>query len=277
MVVTVGSVMSKSLLKTLAVFWVFFSISIQIQANTKPQVKPEPSANRVLFVGNSFSYYNDGIQNHLSALVKAGGKWQSGQSRFRLKAISGGRLVEHMAGLPPLFKNKPERQWDRVVLQDFSNGPISKKHQESFITATETIAKFVRSKGTEPILFMTWAYQGEEGMTEALAEAYTKQGNALNALVVPVGLAFDAASRSAPNIDLYVPDVDGFTEDGQVTYKKVLKHPSVAGTYLAACVFYAALYDASPVGLVYHAGLSKEDAQVLQAIAWQTHQQFYGQ
>ncbi len=48
------------------------------------------------------------------------------------------------------------------------------------------------------------------------------------------------------------------------------RHPSVAGTYLAACTFFAALYDRSPEGLDYDAGLGAETAAYLQRVAWQT-------
>jgi hypothetical protein len=53
-------------------------------------------------------------------------------------------------------------------------------------------------------------------------------------------------------------------------------HPSPAGTYLAACTFFAALYGASPVGNAYVADLDPEVARYLQGIAWDTVQAYYG-
>ena len=44
-------------------------------------------------------------------------------------------------------------------------------------------------------------------------------------------------------------------------------HPTVSGTYLAACVFYATIFRQSPEGLSYIDGLSSRDASVLQAEA----------
>ena len=52
------------------------------------------------------------------------------------------------------------------------------------------------------------------------------------------------------------------------------RHPTLAGTYLAACTFYAALYDQSPEGLDYDAGLGAETAGYLQKVAWQTVQNY---
>ena len=39
------------------------------------------------------------------------------------------------------------------------------------------------------------------------------------------------------------------------------------GTYLAACVFYAAIFRQSPAGLHYDAGVPKGEAASLQAVA----------
>ena len=48
------------------------------------------------------------------------------------------------------------------------------------------------------------------------------------------------------------------------------RHPTLAGTYLAACTFFAALFNQSPEGLEYSAGLDSKDAAYLQSVAWQT-------
>jgi hypothetical protein len=44
-------------------------------------------------------------------------------------------------------------------------------------------------------------------------------------------------------------------------------HPAAQGTYLAACVFYAALFGESPEGLSYRSDLAKEEAEWLQKVA----------
>ena len=65
-------------------FAVFFSALLVCGASACASA-PES----VLFVGNSFSYYNNGINNHYGALVAAGG----GEVRVRMSTISGGRLL----------------------------------------------------------------------------------------------------------------------------------------------------------------------------------------
>jgi len=44
-------------------------------------------------------------------------------------------------------------------------------------------------------------------------------------------------------------------------------HPSTAGSYLDACMFYAALTGRSPVGNPYTAGLDPSQARFLQQVA----------
>src|SRR5262249_46570037 len=95
----------------------------------------------------------------------------------------------------------------------------------------------------------------------------------------PVGLAWQAALKARPDFALHVADKS---------------HPNPAGSYLAACVFYATIYGQSPKGLsahitgtiVDHTGkigdaqgelvnLSKEDSAFLQKVAWQTTRQLH--
>jgi hypothetical protein len=77
----------------------------------------------------------------------------------------------------------------------------------------------------------------------------------LNARISPVGIAWAEAWRQNPQVELW--QADGI-------------HPSPQGTYLAACVFYAVIFQESPEGLSYKSDLSKEQARRLQSIAGDT-------
>jgi hypothetical protein len=119
----------------------------------------------------------------------------------------------------------------------------------------------VRAHGARPVLFMSWAYADKPEMTAELAEAYTVAGNANDALVIPAGLAFARMRTKQPEFNLYAADK---------------RHPSLAGTYLAACVVYTALTGHSPVGNPYRAGIDEPTARMLQTVAWETTQDYYG-
>lgn len=206
----------------------------------------------VLFVGNSFTYYNNSLHNHYRALVQSAAPDDVQDGRIRSMTISGGQLPEHAAGLPAMLNSE---KWDIVVLQGHSRGPIEAETADAFRRAARDYAEIIRKSGAEPVFFMTWAYDGKPEMTALLSGAYTGLRKILNAEVVPVGLAFATATAERPEIRLRI-------DDG--------KHPSLAGTYLAACTFFAALHDTSPVGITYTAGLDEETAAYLQDIAWTT-------
>ncbi|MFC3093278.1 hypothetical protein DRW07_03530 [Alteromonas sediminis] len=231
---------------------------------------------KVLFVGNSFSFYNNGIHNHYNSLIRANGDWQRGKNRTRLKTLSGGHIHEHVSGLAAYLK-EDKRGWDAVVLQGHSNEPVLSSKKARFEAALAEAVDIVRQQDMQPILFMTWGYKGNGQMATDIANAYLAQGKKLEVPVVPVGLAFAAAAKQFPHVDLYVPDVLGVEQQGDtpaLTYRRDLKHPSAAGTYLAACVFYASLQGKSPEGNLFTAGLSPDVAQALQALSWELVSKF---
>ncbi|MBC3765581.1 DUF4886 domain-containing protein [Neptunicella marina] len=256
----------------LIVLWAGFSTAY---AELQPKVKPTLQPQKVLFVGNSFSYYNNGVQNHVISLIKSAGKWTQGENRYRLKTLSGGKLYEHIKGFSYLMDQPQGKGWDIVVLQGHSNEAATKKRYPAFDEAAKILVKKAREHKVEPVFFMTWPYKGEPKMTAKIRQGYLKTANQLNALVVPVGLAFAKANQTLPQLELYHADVEGFDDKGEVQYHPVEKHPSMAGTYLAACMFYAAFYQQSPAGLTYTAKLPVETARELQDVAWQTYQEFY--
>ena len=98
-------------------------------------------------------------------------------------------------------------------------------------------------------------------MIEPLSLSYAACAELIDAQVAPVGRAFAAVCERVPEIGLYADDHS---------------HPSLAGSYLAACVFYAALLGANPVGLPREITLADQEpmvldvaeARLLQEIAW---------
>ncbi|MFT6267893.1 MAG: hypothetical protein ACJAVV_000698 [Alphaproteobacteria bacterium] len=240
----------------------------QAMANKGPQ--------RILFTGNSFSFYNNGIHNHLGGLVRSAGQWEVGKSRFRLMTLSGGHIYEQLPLLEAMLSQK-NAKWDAVVLQGHSNEPITSKKQENFKQSLGNAINMLKQEKILPVLFMTWEYEGDAEMGEKLALAYIDAAKKHQVPLVPVGLAFANAQQQHPYISLYVADVLGAKSIDNLptlTYKKSIKHPSQSGTYLAACVFYAALYNQSPQGLPFIGGLPPEHAAELQKIAWQTVKDF---
>jgi hypothetical protein len=228
-----------------------------------------------IFIGNSFFYYNNGMPRHLRLLERAadpdhkkeyratmvtiGGSgidWHDVASYFRPNAIGSYSFDEENN----INFNKLDRLFDAAVILDCSQCPIHPKLKTAFTEFAKKDSDIVRAHGTRPVFFMSWAYADKPEMTAQLAEAYTVAGNENNALVIPAGLAFARAVGKQPELNLYAPDK---------------RHPSLAGTYLAACTAFAALTGRSPVGNSYLAGIDEPTARFLQIVAWETVQDYY--
>jgi hypothetical protein len=245
-------------------------------AQTKPQrIDPggEPPQS-LLWVGNSFFYYNNSMHTHVLRLIAAtdakstargvsvtisgsGMDWHDMESYFRPDGIG---KYSFTADNRIVF-NKPGKQFDAVVVMDCSQCPIHPQLKATFEEYAKKQSDIVRKHGAQPIFFMSWAYKDKPEMTAQLAEAYTREANRNDALVIPAGLAFARSVAKRPALELYQPDK---------------RHPTLAGTYLAACTSYAAVYGKSPVGNGYTAGIDGDTAAFLQAVAWETVREYSG-
>lgn len=76
-----------------------------------------------------------------------------------------------------------------------------------------------------------------DGMQQGLRTNYIALAEWNDSYTAPVGAAWKAVRDAHPTISLY--DADG-------------SHPSPAGTYLAACVFYCTLYQESCAGATFN-------------------------
>lgn len=209
---------------------------------------------KVLFIGNSFTFVND-----LPAMLEAlsGGEITYG------KVLRGGAYLKWYADeaheLGVQVREKAKEAWDAVILQDQSFNPA--KDPEDCGNQTKILAELF--PGTPVFMYQTWAYRdGSEklaktGLTydqmkEKLYDAYEAAAQAVNGKRVPVGFGFAEVKKNAPHVDLY-------TEDDY--------HPSPAGTYLAACLFYEALTGKDCMALPGIDALDEETVKILKTAA----------
>lgn len=238
-------------------------VAAQLTTSAAAQIKPKVTTlkdvpHTVLFVGNSYFYYNNSLHNHVLNLLR--GADPAASYTATSATISGAPLSLH--DVDALLSSHKRKEFDAVIMADCSWCSVDPERKPAF---AETVAKdvaIVRRHGAQPILFMTWAYADKPEMTGKLTDAYTAAGNDNNALVIPAGLAFARAHAQRPELALHVPDKS---------------HPTLAGTYLAACVVIASVYRRSPVGNTYHADIDDKTAAFLQDVAWATVQDYYGQ
>lgn len=207
--------------------------------------KPKaPNALNVLFIGNSFTARNN-VPALIENLAAARGKTFSHQ----LISAGGASLRMHW--------NKGEAQsiirqnkFDYVVLQEQSTLPV--KNAARMHENIRLFDEVIKNAGAKTALYLTWARQNAPESQATINEAYFSIGAELGATVVPVGVAWQhfLAENQQP-----------------VLHDKDLSHPTLAGSYLAACVFFAGLFGENPVGIKTEI-LSSPDITLLQNYAW---------
>jgi hypothetical protein len=220
---------------------------------------PGAACTRVLFIGNSYTSVND-LPDTFGNLAWAGGH------RVDPGAVDPGgfTLAEHVSAAATSTAIESER-WNVVVLQDQSEMPaFAEDRTIEMDPAATTLVDMVRNQGAHPLFYETMAHQGgdpEDGLPDypsmqaAIDAGYLGIAAQLDVPVAPVGDAWQTVVNQQASPGLW--QADG-------------SHPTVNGTYLAACVFYAAIFDASPVGLGFRDGLSDAEALTLQRAASST-------
>lgn len=199
---------------------------------------------RALFLGNSYTYYNDLPQ--LTADIA----FSAGDTLIVESNTPGGYTFEGHLGNTTSLGFIQEGNWDFVVLQQQSQMPafpISQVEAETFPFATQLNDSILaHSPCAETVFFMTWGRENGdqqncanwppvctyEGMDDLLYERYMMMAEMNQGIVSPVGAVWRYLRENHPDIDL-------FSSDGS--------HPSTAGSYAAALCFYTALFRKSPL------------------------------
>ena len=244
----------------------YSSIADAVTPEIKKLKRTPPKS--VLFVGNSYLYYNDSLHNHFKAMADEKYPGYEGSVNVKSSTIGGSRLKHH--NLDHLLKPKAIssiNKFELVVLQGGSGEGLSKKDRKAFAKIAKEHIKRIKANGSEAALYMIHAYvephqNFDPNLIRVIEKMYVTAGNKNQTLVIPVGLAFENAYEQQPDITLH--HLDG-------------THPALLGTYLAACTVFASVFNESPVGLNYdYNGLvDPSDKLFLQEIAESTVRTFH--
>ena len=182
---------------------------------------------RVLFIGNSLTYWNEmpwmvghvarslGDKKLQTAFSGFGGatlrqQWQRGRAAGTIRA----------------------EKWDYVVLQAQSGEMLANPDETR--RYAHMFDEVIRKAGAKTIIFDTWVVEENKTPQSELTARYARLARELGATLAPVGTAWDELRSAGVHV---------FDESGV--------HPSLIGTYLTACVFYATIRRASPVGATF--------------------------
>ena len=182
----------------------------------------EPKPLRVLFVGNSYTYYNN-----LPELVAGLAATQGVKMEVRMIA-RGGATLDQIWELDEVHQVLHEGKWDYVVLQEHSqlgtvlvDGVQQLNEPEGFWDTIRMYEYEIRRIRAKTVLFLTWARKREPLQQAGLNYAYMTIAQELGLTVAPVGMAWAKVRELEPEMALHLGDGS---------------HPTAIGSYLSACV-----------------------------------------
>lgn len=222
---------------------------------------------KVLWIGNSYTSVNNLPQVVRDIALSAGDTVE-----FDSNAPGGYTFQNHSTNATTIQKIKSQK-WNFVVLQAQSQEPSfpPTQVQSQTMPYAHFLDSLVRDNDscTETIFYMTWGRKyGDQsncagypplctfkGMQARLRDSYLQMANDNHAIVAPAGMAWQKSWETDSLINLWSSDNS---------------HPSMAGTYLTACVFYAAIFRKSPIGISYSPLGNQATTTFLQTVAHHT-------
>lgn len=215
---------------------------------------------RALFLGNSYTNANNLPQ------IVADIAFSTGDSLIVDMNTPGGyRLKSHSTNVTSLTKIA-SGNWDFVVLQEQSQLPSFPESQVEvevypYAKKLDSIVNIHNACG-ETVFYMTWGRKNGDasncpiwppvctyyGMDSLLSLRYKTMADTNNALVSPVGAVWKYIRQYHPQINLYQPDES---------------HPSLEGSYAAACCFYTTFFRKDPNLISFNSTLNPAEADLI--------------
>jgi hypothetical protein len=222
--------------------------------------EPDPNDTKILFIGNSLTFYWD------MPIMFAQIADQSGKALFVDQWTFGGASLEDIYNYPETGSKIRQYAWDYVVLQG-SSYHIAFPAEHAYIYPAIIGLKDLivsNNRDTQILFFMDWAMKDSviwnqqkydySDFQKMIRDGTLLVADSLNLKVAPVGWAWKQVVENRPDIELYEIDRG---------------HPSLKGSYLQACVYYASIYLDS-INVPYYRSIPQEEAEYLQNTANKT-------
>lgn len=196
---------------------------------------------KVLFVGNSYTYVC-GMPDILKAMAEAKGH----TLQYEQQTPGGRTFQQHWEAKRAVEKMKAD-SYDVIVFQNQSFEPVA--NPANMMKYGKLLAAEADKTGARKLYYLTMAYKEplkwmkEDNaearhatdlfpeMLERLTESYTRLADETDGEIAPVGIAWNMAYQTNPDLKLHAADHS---------------HPSAQGAYLTALVFYATLFEDPP-------------------------------
>lgn len=201
-------------------------------------IRKENKPISILFIGNSFSYYNS-----LPKLIAYFAQATGSGNLITEGVFRGGATLKMLWHEGRALRRIHSKNWDYVVLQERGRlggiikcGVIHAGRPRIFITYATRFDKEIKKIGATTLLYCPPSFLGV-GLphdAEKLRVAYTTLARKLHATTIQSGAAFALSLKKRPNMNLYEFDKN---------------HPNPLGTYLIASLFYRKLFHKRAHGL----------------------------
>lgn len=216
---------------------------------------------KVLFIGNSFTFYSD-----VPALFQSIA--ESANESVTVESVTQGShtLTKFADASDPFGKTVDDKlrasnDYDVVILQEQSTRPIN--NYNGFLTAVKSLQSKINEtqQNCKIYLYSTWGYAEAADslkitipqMEERIRAAYDNAAAETDLKVCYVGKAFSKVYAEYTDINLY------FTDN---------KHQSYAGAFLSACVHAATILDVNPCNTAFTGELDADTAATLKQVAY---------
>lgn len=216
-----GTLRFACLLALLAVSVSFLLVSCKVKPTLRSE-KENRELTQVLFVGNSMTYENGGVDHQLRGLVE----YSNFGNYAIIHSTTAGRyhLNSHFKDSSAMEVLRYEK-WDKIVIQEYTRGPLvaPEEFQESSKAWKDTLKNI--DADADLVFFSMWGYKKKKYMARQIFDKNNEVAGKVNGTVVPVGMFWEHLRKK---VNLY--DIDG-------------AHPNRAGTFATACLFYEYLFD----------------------------------
>ena len=177
---------------------------------------------RVLLIGNSFTYYNNGLISSMIAQLTG--------AEVVTRAVAAANLHDYVTSASnvgtQVISDLNQGGWDFVVIQEQSTRAID--NYSGYLSDLSNLAQRARNGGATPVIYATWAYNGDGSVDGA-----SQRGISLQTMNQQLQSAF---SRAAASISAPISNVgQAFANRGYSSslYSSDSKHPSSLGSELA--------------------------------------------
>jgi hypothetical protein len=237
---------------------VFVSIAASCFSITNSFEKEKPEEIKILFIGNSITYYNQ-----MPAIFKTMA-FASGKNIYVGKWVHPGAMLADFAKSPVAEQSIQQKKWDYVILQDGDYSIIESSEHKRLAQSVNYLKDLILKNNPNTKILFQLLYSLKDGIksdklnynyetfTEKIVDGTRQFAKKYALNIVPVGSAWNEVIENNPEINLYEADK---------------MHPAYAGSFLIACVYYSTIFQETCVDNPFNGSLSVEEATVLKKAA----------